>query len=267
MRPHRLSLAVPVVVAFALAGCSAPASTTTTSTAASTPAASSAAPAPAVSSAAPAGSAIDKTAFVQRLLAGAKTVKTSQTDVELSVNTGGTKMAGEIDATADFSDASRTKMHMKMDLGPAELESVIDGSDYYIKMGGTWFKANKTAVEQAGGAAPLNPVTQLEALEPQIQKVEVLGEETVDGQALTFYRVTLDGAALGDLSGGAAGSKATAPKTVDYDVALDAKDIARAFRMNVKSDALTMSMSGTISDINEPVTISIPQNAQKLPGS
>jgi LppX/LprAFG-like lipoprotein len=94
-----------------------------------------------------------------------------------------------------------------------------------------------------------------------LSTVRSLGDETVDGVAATHYRLTVDTAKLGSALGldqSQLGQHASLPKTVSYDVWVDAS--ARPVKVSLTTSAGAMELH--FSRWNEPVHVQAPPASQ-----
>jgi LppX_LprAFG lipoprotein len=98
----------------------------------------------------------------------------------------------------------------------------------------------------------LDPRQTFESFEEGLRKVTFVGEETVDGEQLQHYRLTVDLAKAAQAQG--MPGTADMPRTIDYDVWLDDDARMRRIEMDVEQARTEMEMS----DWGEPVTIEAP---------
>lgn len=258
---HRYGV-LAVAALLLLGGCGGTATTTTTTA----PAGTAAAPAPATSTTKAgevAGQTADKDAIIEKMMTAYSTVKTFTWTSDGSTNVGGTETKMSIVAVVDQSTKGHTKTKMTMGTSAGDIVTILDGDDYYLQMGGTWFKMDKASIEKTGVEMPdsSDPASSLGDLRAQIQKAVFVGDESIDGTATKHYQLTLDSSALSELGQGATAKPTSS--TMPYDVWLDSSGMMRKFAIQLEG----VSMSGVISKINEPVTIDIPTNAQKMPGT
>lgn len=262
IRARHLTTGV-ALLALALTGCSASAPAATSGTAAT----SGAAAAP-VTAAAPSTSSASqpdadaKRALIESLQAGASKVKTKKTTTVMTMKVSGKEITIKASGSVDQTDPKRVKAALKTDMGGGSLNVVVDGTTLYTNLGGQWYKSTKTrtGVEQY---VPGDPSAQIAKLASSIKTVTPAGEESIDGTATKHYVMTLDGAALSALSGRNSGGSATT-KDMTYDAWVDPSGVIRKYAATMPGVG---SMSGTVSAINEPVTIDIPTNAKPMPGS
>lgn len=105
----------------------------------------------------------------------------------------------------------------------------------------------------------MDPRESFDAFESGVRKVTFVGEETVAGEELERYRLTVDPRVAAESQG--LPKDAQMPKRVVYDLWLD--DDALMRRMEI--EMAQVSMVTTMSDWNEPVTIKAPGPKQLVP--
>lgn len=251
MRHARILAASSLLtLALAVGGCSAATTATTTAPAAST----------STSTSAPSGT-VDKAALLEKVKAGAAATKTYTMDSETAITMAGnelkTKMSGSIDQT----DPKNLKGSFTMSLGTGDISMVMNGDDYYMKMGGKWYKTSRSKLSESGASVPGDQSAALADMGDSIKSITEEGTETLDGVQTTHYSMVLDASALSKLGGGTStGLSGDMP----YEVWIDADGKVRKFDMEIKDK---VTMTATITNINEPVTINVPTDATTLPGS
>jgi hypothetical protein len=92
-----------------------------------------------------------------------------------------------------------------------------------------------------------------------VEKVEYAGAATVDGDKVDRYHVTVDSGSIAGALG--AGAGADLPKTVTYDLYVDANHLVRRIEIDVAKQQITM----TVSRWGEPVDIEAPPASQIAP--
>lgn len=105
---------------------------------------------------------------------------------------------------------------------------------------------------------PLDPRDSVEAFDSGLRDVEFLGEESVDGETLERYRLTVDFSAAAKAQG--MPRMQGAPETVEYDMWLDEDALLRRMELDIMQVAVVMEMS----DWGEPVRIEAPARRQIL---
>lgn len=246
-----------------LAGCGTPAPTPSAPTTA--PPASEPAPAPSETATTPAPAepgevSIDD--FLQRV-SGA-VMKSYTVEMQISTTVEGTPMEMATTGSFDNSDPADQRSQMKMDIAGMEIEMILVGGDAFLKMamlGDQWMKMDpKDAAELAGSSGPdVGQWTKDYA--KNVEKVELVGDDTVGGVAVTQYRLTLKPESLGDLGMQDAGIEAT---DVAFDVWIDGEGFTRKFVMDMKGD-VPVAMTAILDNINEPVTIEAPKDWVEMP--
>ena len=164
----------------------------------------------------------------------------------------------------DNSDSDSPNSHMQMDISGMKVEMILVDGEAFIKMallGDQWMKMDpEDAAEMAGTSGPdIGQWT--EDYAKNLEKVEKIGEEDLDGVAATHYRLTLRPEALGELGMKDAGITATG---VVFDVWVDGDGFTRKFAMDMDGD-VPVAMTATLNDINEPVTIEAPEDWVEMP--
>ena len=269
-RAHPLG-ALVLAAALLVAGCGAPAATTTTSTTTSstTTAATSttSTTTSTTTSSAPASGTVDKDALLKQLTAGNATVKTMTTTMDIAIKSADKTATTAMVMAVDQSDPKHLRASMTMNIGVGDMAVVMDGDNYYLQMAGTWYKMTKEQLQKTGGTAP-DTSTQADTLNKlggKIQKVELIGTEQVEGVATKHYRLTLDGSAFGDLGTGATAAPTT--DTIPYDLWVDDGGVMRKYSIALQETDSSITMTGVVSKINQPLAITIPKDAKTFPGS
>ena len=264
------SIAAATFAIALLAGCGSPAPSAPSGPGSSAPATqptaspTEVAPAPAETSAAPGGgSELSADDFLKRVSGAA--MKTYTMDMEMSTSIEGAPMTITTSGSFDSSDAASPRSHMKMNISGMEVEMIVVDGDAFMKMamlGDQWMKMDpKDAAEMAGTSGP-DIGRWTEDYAKNVEKVELVGEEDLNGVAVTRYRLTLKPEALGDLGMKDAGFEATG---VVFDVWIDGEGFTRKFAMDMAGD-LPATMTATLDNINEPVTIKEPKDWVEMPG-
>lgn len=269
------TLIVPAVLLAAACGKADPAPATTSPSqppaksapSASTPPGTSVAPTP--STEAPAsGDSIDKTEFVSALKKASSSATSAHVDMTMTVAGQSIKMNG--DTKLEGSNAS---MQMNMNMQGMDLKMLLVDKKVYMKglpnlPPGKWasFDENSEAGKQmAQAATQADPSRMYDQFENGLTKVEKIGSESVDGEEMTKYALTIDAKkALGDAAATTPGA-ASLPKTLDYLAWVDGKDHLRKVTFDVAGSKVAMNMS----KYGEPVNIKAPaaKNVVKVPGA
>ena len=257
-RSHTLAVvAAGALLLGPLTGCgssdrsSVDAKTAPTSTASSTGTASAS-----VGGAAAAGERLTKDNLVATMLAAMREKKTAHMAMEIGSSIGA-------DADVRYS-GDRTDMKMSMDMGPTRATVImVDGVMYMQQTaGGKFIKIDRN--DPAMGSlldqmSNFGPESSVSAMQGAVQDVEYVGSDTVDGTEVDKYHVTVDSSSLAKTLGAGAGS-ADLPKTVSYDLYVDADHLMRRIDMTVNKQHIVM----TVSRWGEPVDIVAPPASQVM---
>ena len=253
-RTRRFAIATVVLPVAFVAACG-------TATETEAPAAnqtSAVSPAPQTSTTAAAQGHADKDAFIAAIKAGSDQMTSAH--IEMVMDSKGEKITMSGDTAIDPKSPA---MQMSMDMGSAlKLDMILLDKVLYLKgvpgvAEGKWAKMAVTgemAKEFEKSLEQADPSKMAETYEEAIKDVKFVGPETVDGESLQRYEVTMDTKALGDtLPDGAAGL----PDTLTYDMWLDAQDRIRQVVYSVSDVKAEMKMS----KYGEPVDIKAPKAA------
>jgi len=253
-RTRRFAIATVVLPVAFVAACG-------TATETEAPAAnqtSAASPAPQTSTTPAAQGHADKDAFIAAIKSGSEQMTSAHVEMVMEVK-------GEnITMSADTKiDPKNPAMQLSMDMGSAmKLDMIMLDRVLYLQgipgMGeGKWAKMAVTgemAKDFEKSLEQADPSKMAATYEEAITDVKFVGPDTVDGESLQHYEVTMDTKALGDtLPDGAAGL----PDTVIYDMWLDAEDRIRQVVFSVADVKAEMTMS----KYGEPVDIKAPAAA------
>jgi hypothetical protein len=284
MRLNRVLGAITAAaLAGALAGCSgdaspaadspaqSPAASGTTPT--STPAASTPVDDPTPSSSAdeepPTGEGYD----AKQLLAAMKAAvrKNESTHLTLAVGGGGRSMTGEGDVSyaGDTTVMQMTLRAPQLSDGTLEMR-LVDGV-MYLAMPPMTPKGKFVELDTSNPNGPFgdlgslfqgDPLATFDAFDAGLKKVRYVGPETVDGEDMDHYVLTVDGKAAARAQGITTGMPV--PKTVTYDLWLDHDDLMRRVQYSVQGGRILLTMS----DWGEPVTVKAPPRSavMQLPG-
>ncbi len=267
----RNRILVGVVAGFTLlTGCATGAANPAQPGTASVPAGSSA---PATSQAPAAGGELSIDQFLSQVAAAQAGVKTYTMDMTMETAMMGKAAEITMKGAVDQTDPSSPDMKMDMELGGMEMKLLKVGGDMYVQMAATgkkWMKVPKSQMGQYEDTADSADLTAgLEKAKAAMKKIELVGEETVDGANTRHYRITMDAAGLAKMTGSDA---KIAGDTFDYDIWLDDASRARKVAMNVSAEVdgkdLPMKIAGVMGHYNEPVDIKAPNKADvtELPG-
>jgi hypothetical protein len=256
--------AVAAVLPLALSSLVACGSNNSSSTAADPSATSSSTPTDPVTSdtSAPAkGEIVDSTKFLAMVKAGAESLTTAKFDMSMDISGQTITGNGALDMTG-----GTPAMKMTMDLtgmGTPTDMTLLDGS-MYIAMPGSNGKFMKMDLTDPNGPlgsmgntiGGMDPKALLDQMSPDVfKKVVFRGTQTVNGQQLQRYTVTLDTTAVPMLQGMPKSATASLPKSMTYDLWLDDQGRMAQFKMLMKK---VLSMTMTYSDFGAPVDITAP---------
>jgi LppX_LprAFG lipoprotein len=204
---------------------------------------------------------VDSAKFLALVKAGARKLTTAKFSMTLDLS--GQQITG--DGALDMT-GSRPAMKMSMDLSgmgtPTQI--ILLGGTMYIAVpdgNGTFMKVDLTDPNGPLGSmgdtlGGIDPKSLMDRMSPAVfKKVVYDGTETVRGQQLRHYSVTLDASAVPMLNGMPSSSTASLPKTLTYELWLDDQGRMAKFTMLMKkvmSTTMTYSAFGTPVDIKAP---------------
>ena len=258
------ALAVGTVGNALLTGCGAPAPSTP-SAPTTTPAAATT-PAPAPSETTPAapsgGSDISVEEFLQRV--NRAEMKTYTVDMDMSTEVEGTPMTMTTSGSFDNSDPENPRSHMKMNVMGMEMEMILVDGDAFLKaamLGDQWMKMDPKDAAELAGSSSVDMAQWTQDYGKNLESVEFVGDETLDGIAVSHYRLTMNPEALQDLGVDDASFEVT---DAVVDVWLDGEGFTRQFAMDMKGE-VPITMTTTMDNFNEPVTIEAPKDWVEMP--
>lgn len=257
------TMIVPAVLLAAACGSSAP---TTTAPAAggsqsgspsTTASPTTSSPSPSTSAAPAANGGVDKAAFVAAL----KKAGASATTAHVVMTMNGAGQSISMDGDTKLS-AKTPAMQMKMRISGMNLQMLLVDQKVYLKglpnlPAGKWAsfdEQSQVGKQMARAATQSDPTRMYDQFENGLTKVEKIGPETVDGEPMTKYALTLDAKkALGSAGATTPGASGL-PKTIDYTAWVDAKDHLRKVTFDVSGVKATVNMSkyGAPVDIKAP---------------
>lgn len=220
--------------------------------------ATSASPTPSATTTAPVAGGLSRAQFVAAIKKAVAKQKSAHVAMQMSTT------QGVIDAEGDVSYHPRTAMAMTMQvpgMGKAQMR-LVDGVMYMamppLTPQGMFLKIDpKDPHGPLGGqfsglGDQLDPLRSFSAFDQGLKNVEYVGVESVDGEDMDHYVLTVDSTA----SLAAMGQQAPQglPKTTTYDVWLDQDHLMRRMKMDLSG----VSMDMTISDWGRPVHITAP---------
>lgn len=266
----RAAVAAPVLV-LALGACAADDTTPTSAEASKAP--SSASPSPAAEGETEAadvaaedvgtGGSWDSESLVPAMLAAVEEAQTTHFTMVTDAVGATMRAEGDMVWAGDKPDMAMVMDGQAMGVSRMELR-MVDGV-VYLSMPPMTPRGKFMAIDPEDSSSPLSgmldgmqglgPAQSFEAFEQGLERLEFVGEETVAGEDLEHYRLTLDLVTVLETQG-LAGLADTPglPKTVDYDLWLDDEALMRRMETDVMDTLTTMEMS----QWGEPVTVRAP---------
>jgi LppX_LprAFG lipoprotein len=193
-------------------------------------------------------------AFLERLKAGMGDEGSMHVEMKMS---GPAKMTAQGDSSYG-PDGNEMQLSMTMsNLPGGGLEMVLADGKAYMSMPGVTEPGKFFEIDESNPAFGslddgLSPADSFAAFDAGLQEVEEIGQEDIDGESVTHYRLTVDAAKALKATGQA--SVPGVPETLEYDVWLDSEDHMRRLTYELVGTELTMDMT----DWGEPVTIEAP---------
>jgi hypothetical protein len=218
------------------------------------------------------GQTVDSAQFLSMVKAGAQKLTTAKFTMSMDASGQQITADGALDMTGHA-----PAMKLSMDLSgmgtPTDM-ILLDGS-MYIAMptsDGTYMKMDLTDPNGPLGSmgdtlGGIDPKSLMDQMSPDVfKKVVYRGTQSVDGQDLKRYSVTVDTTAVPMLKGMPSSSTASLPKVMTYDLWLDDQGRMAQFKMLMKK---VLSMTMTYSDFGAPVDIKAPapSKVRAMPGS
>jgi hypothetical protein len=208
-----------------------------------------------------AGHTVGSAQFLAMVKAGAQKLTTAKFAMTMDASGQQISADGALDMTGD-SPAMRMSMDLTGMGTPTDM-ILLDGS-MYIAMpssDGTFMKMDLTDPNGPLGSmgdtlGGIDPKSLMDQMSPDVfKKVVYRGSQTIRGQQLKRYSVTLDTTAVPMLKGMPSSSTASLPKVMTYDLWLDGQGRMAQFKMLMKK---VLSMKMTYSDFGAPVEIKAP---------
>lgn len=190
--------------------------------------------------------------------------------------TGG--MATEADGDISYAGGSpsmQMTMTPQLGAGPSEIR-LVDGT-LYLQIPGITPEGKFHAIDpKSMGAAgafrgmtdQLDPLKSIRAMGSALEKVELVGQEKVDGTSTDHYLVTVDLAEMLAKTKAPTQGLSGLPKTVTYDMWLDEGDRPRKMAFEIAGTSLEMELSewGEPVDIEKPAAADITRQPLRLAG-
>jgi hypothetical protein len=201
----------------------------------------------------------DKAGFIAALKASTKDVKTVHMVMKMSGQ--GQEVAMEGDSRLDpGSPASKLTMSvagMNLDLVAVDKKIYVKGVPGQDPTKWAVLDENSPMAKQlASSASQLDPSQMYDEFDKALTDVKHVGKETVDGEAMEKYELTMDTKSIPDMPTG----EVELPKTLTYLVWLDEKDRMR----KVSFDVMGVSALVTLSGYGAPVAITAPPADQTV---
>ncbi|MEP7333279.1 MAG: LppX_LprAFG lipoprotein [Terracoccus sp.] len=202
-----------------------------------------------------------------QFIAALKAAGADTTTAHVSMSLSGAGQSMKMDGDTRL-DASNPAMALKMSLSGMDLQVRVVDKKVYLKglpnqAAGRWavFDENSTIGKQMSqAAAQSDPNRMYVMFDRGLTKVKKVGTETVDGEQMAKYDLTLDTKALG---GSTAAGAVSLPKTVSYTAWVDSKDHLRKVTFGLVGVTSTV----TISKYGEPVDVTAPAAKDVVKGS
>jgi len=225
-----------------------------------TPATSSTAPASAgttTTTSAPAdagGPYKDKASFIAALKKGAATSTTAHVTMTMAASGQQIQMVGDTKV-----DPGNPAMKVSMDMGSQmKLDMILVDKKIYMKgfpglQAGKWAAIDSTSAmgkQLTSSLDQADPTKMYDQFDKAVTDVKYVGPESVDGQSMDKYELTLDTSAIA----GADAAKGQMPKTITYTAWLDDQDHLRRVTFDISGAKADMHMS----KYGEPVDITAP---------
>lgn len=215
---------------------------------------------------------VNSAQFLAMVKAGAHKLTTAKFSMKLDASGQQISADGVLDMTG-----SSPAMKISMDLSGmgTPTDMVLLGGMMYIAVpgsNGTFMKMDLTDPNGPMGSmgdtlGGIDPKSLMDQLSPHVfKKVVYDGTDTVGGQRLKHYSVTLDTSAVPVLKGVPSSSTASLPKTMSYDLWLDSQGRMAQLKMLMKK---VLSMTLTYYDFGAPVDIKAPDpsKVQSMPST
>jgi hypothetical protein len=215
------------------------------------------------------GEEVDREQFLADLQAGVEGTETAKMRMTMDIPGQKVTSEGQVDYTTE-----PPNMSMTMDNPGAEgqtLDMRIVDEVVYLNMGqlsgGKFIKMRTDAKNSPLGdldelTGSMDAVDSLQGFSDGAKSVTFIGEEELDGQQLSHYRLTLDTSQVDSLEG----AGGDVPKEVDYDLWLDDENRIAQAKLNLGKQ--TGSMTVELYDYDEPVDITAPKKSDitTMPG-
>lgn len=259
----RRAAATVIVVPAVLLASACGSTTATTTPLAGTPLPSSPVAAPSTTATPATNGDLDKAEFIKAIKAAAAGATTAHVSMSLS----GAGQAMKVDGDAKL-DPSNPAMSLQMGLSGMKLQVRVVDKAVYLKglpnqAAGKWAVFDESSAigkQLSQAASQSDPNRMYDLFDKGLTKVTKVGTESVDGEQMTKYDLTLDTKAL---AGAMAAGAASLPKTVSASAWIDSKDHLRKVTLALRGITSTV----TISKYGEPVDITAPPAKDVVKGT
>lgn len=198
---------------------------------------------------------------IEQIAGAMANVQTYSMTMTMKVDSSMAKTKTKTEAVVDVSDPSSSKMKGTTTTSGIEVKMIKVGDKIWVNGGttnGKWRKLPAASAEtMAADSADVKQA--LEQMQKAVADTKTVGTETIDGVETTHYRFTIDVAAYNKELGTAG---ALTGNTFDYDLWADSEGLMRkmetTMKLKVAGQKIETTMSATLSDFNEPVTIEAP---------
>lgn len=207
------------------------------------------------------GEVVDTASFAQQLTDSFGSLTSAHVSMKLDVGTQTITAAGDVDYSND-SPAMALTMNMPTSANGAMRLLLVDKAMYISVPGagkkGTFYKIdlndpNSPFGGSLGELSTFDPKKTFDLLSSGLKKVVKVGEEQVGDDATTHYLITIDTSAMAKSLPRA--SQGSLPKTMDYDLWLDADNRMRKMTADLPgAGQMAMELTGW----GEPVHITAP---------
>jgi len=201
------------------------------------------------------GTGVDATSFVDGLVTAIKEQKSARAELAFGTT---------VNATAVFRyEAAKPEAQIAADVLGQKIEVVIVDGKFYLKKSATEkfveLAEDDPSLSMFGGFSDVDPKEAFTGIADGIKTVREIGPETVGGEELTRFTVTLDGKTLGSgMLGMIPGVDLS--KDIAVDLYVDADNLVHRATADLGENDLTL----TVTDWGEPVTITAPPASEIL---
>jgi len=253
------------------AGCSSGTKTPTASPASPQTSATAASPSPSPSASEPQSAngsgGLSQAEFVAAVKKAIASKRSAHMEMQMSTTQGVISAQGEVSYAGKQSAMAMTMTIPGLSSGKVEMR-VVDGIIYMamppMTPAGKFLKIDPNAKSgpfagQFGGLGDqLDPRRSVDAFGTGLKKLEYVGNESVDGEDMDHYVLTVDSSAGLKALGQQVPSGV--PKTMTYDLWLDSHNLMRRMKMDLSG----LSMDSRMSQWGEPVHIVAPPRAAQM---